>query len=366
MRLLRPDPQGAVHPVKQSIHGGNINAYTVPSNVLPRVDALRRGDTPRICVQRKQGGVGDVLMTLPTVKAIAHKYNVRITYATDLEYLDGALHKVLLHNPYIEKVINWRNLLPEEYDAVVELTCPCIAHEKPGAPPVNRIDLFARHASLPLPLADPSIDYFVTEEEKSWAKDYLIQNNLDRYKLVLLQPYSSAVRRDPPVDKVKAGMAGIVSARRDVRVLITTHYTDNYRTDWRYAEFHELSDFDVRKIAALMPLCSLIICPDSAILHLASALHLKTLTLFGPSDPRARVNYHPEAVAIWPAKQFKWSPTWYESNADPTLMCWKVLDEGLISRAALSMLENKLLPFSNDYVTFGDNKMMPNNSGISV
>lgn len=362
MQLLRPSPNGAITTSKPPLHGGNISAYTVPSNVLPRIDILRQGGLPRICVQRRQGGVGDVLMTTPTVKAIAKKYGVKVTYATDLEYLDGALPKVLQHNPYIEKVVTWRGLAPEDYDAVVELTCPCIAHEKPGAPPINRIDLFARHAAFPLPLADPSIDYYVSEAEKEWAKDYLVGANLDHYKLILLQPASSAIRRDPPLDKVKAAMAGIVSARRDVRVLVTTHYTDNYRTDWRFAEFHELSDFDVRKIAALMQCCSLTICPDSAILHLASALHLKTLTLFGPTDPRARVNYHPEAVAIWPARQFKWSPTWYEAQADPSLMCWKVLDEGLVSRAALALLENKPLPFSGDYVTVGKYEMTPNTS----
>ena len=142
-RPLRPNNRGIVVPVSQSIKSGSATVpYTRPTTALQNVDRLLAGETPRICVMRRQGGAGDVLMTLPTVRAIARKYGTKIDYGTDFSYLDGALPKIIQGNDYIGKIVPWTEMDVDDYDAVIDFTCPCVAHEIPLAPPINRIDRF--------------------------------------------------------------------------------------------------------------------------------------------------------------------------------------------------------------------------------
>jgi hypothetical protein len=289
-------------------------------------------------------------MTLPTVRAVSKKYGTKVDYATDPGYLDGALVKVLQYNPYIHTVLNWRDMDVKIYDAVIELTCPCVAYEKPLCKPINRSDLFARHAGVHLD--EHTIDYTITPEEAQWAKEYLEQHNLDRFTLVMVQPSSSTTKRDAPIDKLKKIVGGLLAVRRDIRALVITHESDTIKTDWGFADVHCLANLDIRQLAALMPHTNLVLCPDSAILHVAAALHHPTVTLFGPTDPHARVNYHPEAVAVWPGKELKNYPCWYEDPRDGYL-CWKRLEEQLVIRVMVAMLNEQPLPESRDLVTFG-------------
>jgi ADP-heptose:LPS heptosyltransferase len=332
---------------------GQIQPYTQSTPVLKNLDRMLKEGKPNICITRKQGGIGDVLMTLPTVKALAKKYNTKIDYGTCFDYLDGALAKVLEGNPYIRKVIPWRDVDPTDYNAVLDLTCPCVHHEKPLARPINRSDLFARY--LGIKLDDHDIEYMVTEEERQWAKEYLQDNGLNRFKLILVQPTSSTSRRDAPLDKIQKALIQIMQTRRDIRALIITHETDHTKTDWNFQETHVLNNFDVRHIAAIMEQTDLVLCPDSAVLHLAAALHHPTVTLFGPTDPYARVNYHPEAVAIWPGKELKNYPVWYQDPKDGYL-CWKRLEVSDITKTCLAKLTGSPLPESRDLVTFGSHE----------
>jgi ADP-heptose:LPS heptosyltransferase len=337
---------------------GGSTPYRRKNTVLGRLDRLRSGEQPRILITRTQGGIGDVLMTLPTVKAIYHKYGTKVDYGTDFGYLDGALPKVLRHNPYINQLISWRDkqakVDKEVYDAILDLTCPCIAHEVPHAPPVNRIDLFARHLGVHLP--DTSIDYTIEDGEHKWAQLYLEQNNLDRNKLVLVQPSASASPRSCPVSKMKDALIRLLTKIPNLQAIVITHSSDNHgQTDWNVHRVHRAHDLDIREIGALMHRCDLVICPDSSILHLAGALNKKTLSLFGPTDPRARVNYYPHAIALWPAQHYRNYPCWYDDPGDGYI-CWKLLEEEFIATIAAAMLNNRALPSSKDIVSFGQYK----------
>jgi ADP-heptose:LPS heptosyltransferase len=289
-------------------------------------------------------------MTTPTVKAISTKYGTKVDYGTDMGYLEGALPKVLQGNPYIENVISWQKIDVEQYDAVIDLTCPCVEHEKPRAEPINRVDLFARHVGIPL--INHDLDYTITDEEAEWAQEYLASNYLDKYQLILVHASASNVARDIPPSKLRDTLTQVL-ANRNIRALVLTHSSDGTKRKWDFANVHVLHNFDVRQITALIPHCALVLCPDSAVLHQAAALHHPTVTVFGPTDPRARVNYHPEAVAIWPAKHLNNYPVWYADPKDGYL-CWKRLEVDTMVKVVNAMLYNHPLPQGADLVTFGD------------
>ena len=345
---LRPTSNGQVTTVQPVLHGGHAKMYQQPSTLLKRVDEIRSGQPLNIAITRKQGGIGDVLMTLPTVKAITKKYSATVTYGTDLDYMDGSLGEVLKGIPYIKNIIPFRSINEDNYHVVLDLTCPCVAHEKQGAIPIHRIDLFARYAGIFL--EDKTIDYIVTPEERCWAKEFIQSRYLDRTPLVFVQPCSSSLHRDCPAPVVKKVIEGLLI--KGLKILFTRSGYDSTKTDWNYAGGFPLKDYTIRQVAALMEQCQLVICPDSVMLHLASALHLPTLTLFGPTDPRARINYHPEAVAYWPGGRLKNYPLWYD-NASNANMGWQMMNPDTIIQTAVDILSNKGILDTPDLVHFG-------------
>jgi len=313
MRILKPNRRGILVPTKQTIPNITASLYSQPSQILKRIDGLRIGQAPKIAITRTQGGMGDVLMTLPTVKAIANKYKISIDYGTDFEYLEGALPKVLYGHPDIKNVIPWREIQTSDYDGVIDLTCPCVYHEKPHAVPVNRIDLFAKHAGV-FPLKDVTLDYAFQPGELEAAQQMIEESQIGKRKIILVQPFSSASQRDAPTETIQKVLAQLLMKRRDLKAIVFTHGSDNYTTEWGFADILELRDWDVRKITAVMNFCDLVLCPDSSILHLAGALGKKTVSLFGPTDPNARINYYPEAVAIWAGQDLSCSPCVVEES----------------------------------------------------
>lgn len=362
MRVLRPNQQGII--VQQSILPkitGMVRPLVGTSPVLTNLDKVIQGEAPRILVSRFSGGIGDVLMTTPSVRAISRKYGCKVDYATDLNYLDGALEKVLRHNPYIDKILSAADLsdIKEDYNAVVDFGCPCVLHERPKAKPVNRIDLFARYVHIQL--QDFYLDYVITEEERAWAKEFMITRNLRSRPTILVQPFSSSLRRDAPTNIVQQVLREVIRKQR-VNLLVITHDSDNNKeTRWDWAEITPLHNFHVRQLAAIIEQVDLIFCPDSAILHLAGALDKKTVTLFGPTDPRARINYYPEAIAVCPGIRLSCFPSWYDAQAcNNRCVCWKLLDVQEITDVIFSKLNDTPLPMSENLIFF-PKKSLPTN-----
>lgn len=338
----------------------NARSYNRPSTLLGRIDSLRSGRAPDIAITRTQGGIGDVLMTLPTVKAISQKYGCEIVYGTDFDYLEGALPAVLEGIPYIRSVVPYRQIEAEKFDVVLDLTCPCIAHEKPHAPPINRIDLFARHAGIIL--EDTHIDFVHSQTELAEAHKMLQERHIDihRNRLVLVQPSSSTTRRDVPLERFKQIVRGLEQTT-DFKTLflVFTHDSDSAparQTNWENINrAFSMKNFTVRQIAAFMHYCDLVICPDSAILHLAGALDVPTLTFFGPTDPRARVNHYPKAVALWSGMDLKCCPCWFDAcHANYT--CWNRIEVPLAIQTATAMLNQVDLPNHPELIYFNSSQ----------
>lgn len=311
-------------------------AKQTPSVKLSRLQKLLKSREPHICVVRGEG-LGDVLMTTPTVRALKKTSNrVQISYATNTRYLEGALVKVLQHNPDINEILE-RDLLDDSrYDLVVSLHCPAIYYEKPGNPPINRIDLFASHAGVKLSSHD--LAYFIQQDEVE-AGEKLV-SHLQNKKIILVQPFSSSEKRSLSHDKLKSALS-ILATTHGIMSLVLTHSTD-FGTEVLWDSIpgcKTMRDLDIRQIAGLMVHCDLVLCPDSSILHLAGALKVPTVAFFGPTHPAARINYYPNAVAIWRGEDLNCSPCWYESCSMGET-CWSMISAADIVLACTEHLHS--------------------------
>jgi len=106
--------------------------------------------------------------------------------------------------------------------------------------------------------------------------------------------------------------------------LILTHDSD-FQTDVLWENIPNsmmVKNLNVRQIAGLMVNCDLVLCQDSSVLHLAGALDVPTVSLFGPTHPAARINHYPNAVAIWKGEKFAPCPCWYNTACAIGEACW--------------------------------------------
>jgi ADP-heptose:LPS heptosyltransferase len=345
---------------------GECNALYTPAVALPRIHKIRENvDKLHLAFIRPVGGIGDMLMILPTIKAVRKKYNCYIDVITDFHYLDGALPKVLQGNPYIDNVIDHLDIKKpdyERYDGVIPLNCPCAWREVKGFKPVGRIDLFAQHTQIKLD--DYRIDYYITNEEVSWAKEFLSSRRVGLGdKIVVCQVNSSTNMRDLPTEKYKQLISAITTQNKNTKVFIVTHGAKE--VNWNIYGSFPFHNFDIRHIAALIHCSNLVICPDSSILHLAAALDKPTLTLFGPTDPHARVNTYPRAVAIDGAIDLACKNCWYSPSCSHAYPCWRRIDTDLIIETANLMLNNQE-PSSHPAIVRYPNFQLVRNEFVSL
>ena len=281
-----------------------------------------------VCIQRKLGGLGDVLMTTPCLRAIKEQYpNCHLTYATD-----PTLFRVLEGNPHIDQIVDFRLINPGAFDFFADVTSVCPPHEKPGKPNINRIDLFARRIGVelkdPLPVYVPGVD------EVKWAKQWLEQQWGPRksYKLVVLSVASVDKRRSWPTELSQELIQLVQASRSDVRFIVDDF--NNTGGPWDLVNT-SARRWGLRQMVALINDCDLFVGPDSGLLHFAGALSKPIVGIFGPTPPAARLNHYPNALAV--TQELGCQYCWY-SRCSYDLACLKQLSVHQVLEAVLSKL----------------------------
>lgn len=303
------------------------DARVTPSIKVNRLKKLIEGKEPKVCIVRGEG-IGDVIMTLPTVHALKTMFQkIDISYATNTNYLGGALQKVLLYNPDISEILERDLLEDSKYDLVINLHCPCIRYEKPGCSPLNRIDIFAKHVGVTL--SNPVPSYYVQKEEVQWAEEKI--SHLQGQKLILVQASASTSRRSLDHRVLKTTLQGLFQQHNIVSLLV--QHGSDYKSEVEWSAVPgvvPIKDLDIREIAAMMVHCDMVLCPDSSILHLAGALGVPTVSIFGPTHPAARVNHFPNAIAIWKGENYTPCPCWYQHLCPIGHACWSIEPDEII------------------------------------
>jgi ADP-heptose:LPS heptosyltransferase len=315
------------------------------ANLFPpkRVKQLRRlleTQSPNICIIRGEG-IGDVLMTTPTVEALKNTFpeKANITYTTNTRYLDGGLVKVLKYNPFVDRVIDRNEVDESDYDLVINLHCPCVGYEKRENLPINRIDLFAAHAGVKLENKVPR--YYIQTSEIEWGNTFFSKNKIKSTdKTILVHIFTTTTRRNLNSGVFKSALMDL--SRKGYKLIILSHSTD-YPSDVLFSNIPNsvyIKDEDIRNIASIMVKSDLLLCPDSCMLHLAGALSVPTVSIFGHTDPRARINYYSNTVAIWGAERMSCKNCWSLPCPNKEA-CYKVITKDMIVGTCENMIQGK-------------------------
>jgi hypothetical protein len=225
-----------------------------------------------------------------------------MTFSVDTEYYGGDLASLLYYNPYIDEIIDYRICNRDDYDAFSDITRAGMSEEirsmRPGSPtpvPPNRIDLFANAARVPLYGQTRPI-YVMTEEEREWGKAF-VQKAIDRMNptaLIGIHLRSNDPKRTWPKDKVREFIK--LCQKKNFHTFLFG-WGDSSE-DWQYNMSTQVFDHNARVAASVLEHLDLLVCPDSAWLHVGGALNKKMVVTFGSMPPACRINHYNNAVAV--------------------------------------------------------------------
>ena len=266
---------------------------------------------PAILVSRQTGGIGDILMITPTVRAIKQANpNIPLIFCTTDMYGGGkgTLFDILKYNPYIDKVITNQELINYTFKRIYNFGTGQEIEQELSGNKKNRIDIFADLAGIEL--VDKSTVYTLHGSEMEWASNWIKKNvSTDRRFLFGIQVNSTTPKRDWPEEKISLLVFTILNSWLDSSVLL--FYEGLVSTSrLSYPNIYNIVGMPIRWVAALLNECQAIVVPDSGLLHIAGALRKKMVGLFGSIPPELRISHYPEATSIY--QKFPCSPCWYE------------------------------------------------------
>ena len=267
--------------------------------------------TPAILVTRQMGGIGDILMLTPTIRAIKElNPDLPLIVCTTEQYGHGVLFDILKCNPYVDKAITTDKLLDYSFSKVYNFGTgqETGIEANPEHPTGNRIDIFAELAGVEL--KDKSTVYVVSDSDKSAASKWIEENiPKGRRRLIGVQIRASTVRRSWPTEKVLLFGFIVTNSWNDTSVLLFYEGIVSERLS-SYPNLYQISRMPIRGVAALMSRCEVFVAPDSGLLHLAGALGIKIIGLFGPNPPQSRLTYYQNSSSIY--LNYPCGPCWYD------------------------------------------------------
>ncbi len=276
------------------------------SGVNARFLRLGRAPVKRILVTRAMGGIGDLLMMTPGLKALAKKYpDAEIHFA-----IPKSFHPILDEFDAVRLLdINEGEIDLSSYHRWINLTnCPAGRVESRQYPNVrkNRIEIFAQAMGVSKRLLKRATGfqpfYRVTPEESSWAEEYLRNINPLGRPVIGVQPFAA--------DSYKnwAHMESLVKDLSADNLVFLFHHEDI--NGFAFENVIQVKQ-SFRRCAALVSQCSRLVVVDSSFLHLSGALDIPTIALFFATSGSVFTRHYANVRIFTPEKSdFPCYPCW--------------------------------------------------------
>jgi len=186
-----------------------------------------------------------------------------------------------------------------------------IIEGNPRAEKINAYDLFFskfKFDPAKIPSHEKIPDIFLTVEEMKWAEERLEQFKVKETDILVgLQIAASSPIRSFPDEKTVA-IANVITREENGKIIL---FGSNGQIDLAQNIKHSLpieqherlilspeERFSLRQSMAICRHCDLVIAPDSAMIHIAGALRVPILGLYGPFPADLRMRYYYNAVAL--------------------------------------------------------------------
>jgi ADP-heptose:LPS heptosyltransferase len=128
---------------------------------------------------------------------------------------------------------------------------------------------------------------FLTKSDREWGAEFLRRAGLrpeERSKIVLLHPGSGSRKKVWPLERWST-LARLLKGRYGSAMLIVIGPAEGTEVEQAFQGMHWARGLSILQLASVMKGCGLFIGNDSGVSHLAAALEVPTLAIFGPTDP---------------------------------------------------------------------------------
>ncbi len=262
-------------------------------------------DPNSVLVTRAMGGIGDLLMMTPGLRALSRRIKQPVTVAVPKKFFP-----VFANNPHIDLIdIEAPDFDPRNYATWRNFTlCPAGEYEARHTPNIRRgrVEIFARALGVKPRELDRhgwQVEINLTDEQKAFCQEFRRKAGFDTGRRLLgVQPYSRDQYKDHPQ------IADIIhDLATDHDVLLFHHQTDGLPTGYGIASTAGLS---LEKSLALVSILDAIVSVDSAFLHAASAFEVPVVALFGPTDGSTFTRHHKQVRVLNMNEAFPCAPCW--------------------------------------------------------
>jgi ADP-heptose:LPS heptosyltransferase len=257
------------------------------------------------------GALGDFICFLPALEALAGQAEVDLLARTEYEALvpknvvtrslerceisrlfaAGAERDERLKRFFASyaSVYSWMGSGQPEFAGRLRTLCPGRLSLYPFRPADARlpmVDYFLECLGIARP-EEISLSIPVQAEACAWSEEFWLQRNLRGKKVLGIAPGSGAREKNWPCGFYLEVMSWWNERFvGDSVVLLGPVEEERGPTGAPREGIHIVRDLDLAQLAALIRRCDLYLGNDSGVTHLASALGVKCVALFGPTDPR--------------------------------------------------------------------------------
>lgn len=280
-----------------------------PSIEMKSFDASADWNGRKILFVRP-GGFGDLLFLTPCLAEIKRRWPGAIIHVACFPAYRGALignANVGSFEKYPVSVQSFRS-----YDAHVWLEG--FIEKDPDAKKIHVVDLLAER--LGIEIKNKQMQFFLMPEEIAMAHERYPR----RRKRVGVQFFASSPVRSYPAKLMVETCRGLMKQGWDVFLFGSPGQINSDSGPGLVNLTQRNPPVTFRESAAILKTCDVCIAPDSALCHVAGALDIPTVALYGPFPWQLRTAYAPSVHAI--SGHGACSPCFHHSRG------WQVLPKG--------------------------------------
>lgn len=262
----------------------------------------------RVVVIRQRPSIGDCLLLGPLLREIkSYHKGCHLTVVTDPTYLGGGLVKVFEGMPFIDKIecinsVDWTTeknaMIQPEFTLASQTHLPptiskankvydCNAdfmlyeRDHEGNPPLGIAEFWLRHHGFMSPQGTELLPIYKISTKAEEAVDEWLSDTTTTPIGVVLRAGGS------PRDWNYGDKATQVCDHIYTRGFLPITFDPYQKSNSVYARACTGRPLDF--VAAAIKRCRLLVTPDTGLLHLAQALKVPTVALWGIMDPRLRL-----------------------------------------------------------------------------
>lgn len=264
---------------------GSVKAWSIDAKFKP-FDEARDWNGKRILFIRP-GGMGDLLFMTPSFREIKRRWPT-----AEIHVAAFGPYQSVLKTAQIEKIMSYPVDADEAngYDAVVPMEN--VIEGNPDAERDHAVDVIASWIGLSS-LADKHCTYEFTQEETDWAAARYPRTEKRRIAIHLS---ASGKCRNYPASMNVEIIKHLHKQGHEVYMLgypreVTAPTPDGIRN-------LTMENLSFRQSVAAMATCDVLVGPDSVMVHIAGAIGMKAVALYGPFPWKLRTAYAPSVSAI--------------------------------------------------------------------